>query len=369
VTRILVLTGGLIHLVHQLAVVREEIGGGRGNATIAVLITGILRRDPRALEPMQAACERWFAGLRRIDPEGFGGLAIAAEESHLPEGEWDLACVNSQWLEGQRRLVERLGIRRVVVAGDGLGIYYRCARELRAVVPSLLGLPIPEPGRSITYVLSGRQPRWHRPPHPPSPPPRARRRQLFEALVTTQAAPAAAAAAFCRHVTDADRPLWLCSVPNLAHQFPGGRMPLEVLQRWMGPLEHVGFSSRQDRLVLIDHPKAPPQGSFGEGARTLPWLAGPLRTEVPLEVLVKTLERDQPDRPVLVAGLTSSLYGVRELTGVRVVWLGLAPLWRSNPHYRRRPLEFLHRLLRVRRMALLTAQLGDSPPSAWAEDQ
>jgi hypothetical protein len=55
-----------------------------------------------------------------------------------------------------------------------------------------------------------------------------------------------------------------------------------------------------------------------------------------------------------VAGLTSALYGVRQLTGASVVWLPLAPLWRWNPGYRRRPLEFLHRCLRVRRMALLT---------------
>jgi hypothetical protein len=45
---------------------------------------------------------------------------------------------------------------------------------------------------------------------------------------------------------------------------------------------------------------------------------------------------------------------VRQLTGASVVWLPLAPLWRWNPGYRRRPLEFLHRCLRVRRMALLT---------------
>jgi hypothetical protein len=56
--------------------------------------------------------------------------------------------------------------------------------------------------------------------------------------------------------------------------------------------------------------------------------------------------------------MTSALYGVRQLTGVAVAWLPLQPLWRHNPHYRRRPLEFLHRSLRLARMALLTAQ-GD----------
>jgi len=38
------------------------------------------------------------------------------------------------------------------------------------------------------------------------------------------------------------------------------------------------------------------------------------------------------------------------------VWLPLWPLWRHNPNYRRKPLEFLHRGLRLARMALLTGQ-------------
>jgi hypothetical protein len=60
-----------------------------------------------------------------------------------------------------------------------------------------------------------------------------------------------------------------------------------------------------------------------------------------------------------VAGLTSALYGVRHLTGATVVWLPVLPLWRHNPAYRRRPLEFLHRWLRVRRMRLLSDQPVD----------
>jgi hypothetical protein len=54
--------------------------------------------------------------------------------------------------------------------------------------------------------------------------------------------------------------------------------------------------------------------------------------------------------------MTSALYAVRALTEAQVSWLSLAPLWRTNPLYRRRPLEWVHRWLRQRRMALLTAQ-------------
>jgi hypothetical protein len=156
------------------------------------------------------------------------------------------------------------------------------------------------------------------------------------------------------------RPIWLCSVPNLAHQFPGGFLPLSVLHAWQRLLERRrGFDPHHDRLVLLDHPKAPPAGSFGPEASDVPWLAGPLRSAVPLEVLVRCLQSQTPERPVVVAGLTSALYGVRSLTHAQVAWLELAPLWRANPGYQRRPLEFLHRWLRVRRMALLTAQLEE----------
>jgi hypothetical protein len=82
-----------------------------------------------------------------------------------------------------------------------------------------------------------------------------------------------------------------------------------------------------------------------------------VRAPVPLEVLVDQLRQANPDRQVVVTGLTSALYGVRALTGAEVIWLPLGPLWRSNPLYRRKPLEFLHRWLRVSRMQNLTAQL------------
>jgi hypothetical protein len=356
--RALVLTGGLIHLVHQLAVVRElpEVAGG--GATIAVLITGVLNRDPPALAALQAEMARWFAELAAADPRGFGGLRLLPDAGDLRPGEWDLACVNSQWLQGQRSVVERLGIPRLLVGGDGLGIYYRCARELRAVLPSLLRLPIADPGVQVSYVLSGHQPCWHRPPIAAAPPPLARRSQLFASLVASQAAAVPPAMDLCLAAGAPGRPLWLLSVPNLAHQFPGARLPRSVLQRWRRQLERRwGFDPARDRLVLIDHPKAPPGGSFGPDTQAEPWLAGPLRSAVPLEVLVRQLEGAVPSRPIVVAGLTSALYGVRSLTGARVVWLALAPLWRANPQYRRRPLEFLHRLVRVRRMELLTAQL------------
>jgi hypothetical protein len=355
---VLVLTGGLIHLVHQLAVVRDLPAVEAGGATIAVLITGVLTRDPPALAALQAEMARWFTRLAVEDPHGFGGLRLLPDDGGLRRGEWDLACVNSQWLQGQRTVVQRLGIARVLVAGDGLGVYYRCARELRAVLPSLLALPIPEPGLQVRYVLSGRQPCWHRPPIAADPAPLARRRQIFTTLVASQAAAARPAVDLCREAGAPGRPIWLCSVPNLAHQFPAERLPMEVLHHWRRQLERGwGFDPARDRLVLIDHPKAPAGGSFGAESQAEPWLAGPLRSAVPLEVLVRHLEGAQPARPIVVAGLTSALYGVRSLTGAGVVWLALAPLWWANPQYRRRPLEFLHRLLRVRRMALLTAQL------------
>ena len=70
--------------------------------------------------------------------------------------------------------------------------------------------------------------------------------------------------------------------------------------------------------------------------------------------MVRLLQEQRAGRPVIVAGLTSALYGVSQLTGAEVSWLSLAPLWRHNRLYRRQPLEFLHRCLRVARMALLT---------------
>ncbi|MCS5698529.1 hypothetical protein NZK32_05660 [Cyanobium sp. FGCU-52] len=361
---VLVLTGGLIHLVHQLAVVRElpELTAAPSDGEpalpppIGVLITGVLRRDPVALTGLHGAIERWLDLLRLRDPEAFGGLHLLPDESAAAAERWSIVCLNNQWLQGQRSVIERLDLRDWVVCGDGLGIYYRCARELRALLPSLLNRPIPEPGRRVRYVLSGRQPLWHRPPVPAQLPPERRRLELFETLVASQevgAAPAVQACLAAAEGAPPGRPLWLCSVPNLAHQFPDGRIPMAVLEPWRRQLERRhGFDPACDRLVLIDHPKAPPQGSFGP--RHEPWLAGPLRMPVALEVLVELLIRSRSGRPVVVAGLTSALYGVRRLTGAEVVWLDLAPLWRGNPLYRRRPLEFLHRWLRVARMAWIT---------------
>ncbi|MFN9621325.1 MAG: hypothetical protein ACK587_00590, partial [Cyanobacteriota bacterium] len=184
--RLLVLSGGVIHLVHQLAVVRTLLAAGgegaRGEAPIAILITGVLRKQPKALAALHADLERWLAVLRQQHPE-FAAIRLATEPEALGVGRWDVAVLNNQWLVGQREVVERLGIRELVVCGDGLGIYYRCARELRALVPSLLNLPIREPGRHVRHVLSGRQPRWHRPPAPPEPAPEAARLELFATLV------------------------------------------------------------------------------------------------------------------------------------------------------------------------------------------
>jgi hypothetical protein len=356
--RVLVLTGGLIHLVHQLAVAVELPGLGNSPA-IGVLITGVLTRDPEGLARLQAGMEGWFERLRRQAPQAFAGLRLLPDAAALEPGDWDVVCLNNAWQGAQRELVEQLAIPEVVVCGDGLGVFYRCARELRAVLPSLLARPIRWQGKQVRYVLgSARQPCWHRPPVFAATPSRLRRGDLFEHLVESLREESRPLLAACREATESpagrggatDRPLWLCSVPNLAHQFPAGRIPPGVLREWLKRL--VGFDPRQDRLLLIDHPKAPADGSFGPPAEG--WIAGPLRTPVPLEVLVRLLECECPGRPVVVAGLTSALYGVRQLTGAAVVWLPLAPLWRWNPGYRRRPLEFLHRWLRARRMALLT---------------
>jgi hypothetical protein len=348
--KVLVLTGGLIHLVHQLAVLRDQPA-----QRLAVLVTGVLSRDQAALAAMQATMEKWFSHLRRQDPARFGNLLLLRDDSGLRSGDWDLCCLNNHWVVGQRSLVERLAIPAIVVGGDGLGIYYRCARELRAILPSLLNLPIPANGRSVQVVVSGSQPFWHRPPQIPATPPLAARRSLFETLVASLEAEAAPLVEACRAAVGPRGPIWLCSVPNLAHQFPGQQLPRALLERWAGHL--AGFDPASQRLVPIDHPKAPPGGSVGQDRPA--WLADPLRSSIPLEVLVRLLQREQPGRPIRIAGLTSALYGVRHLTGATVIWLPLLPLWLHNPAYRRRPLEFLHRWLRVRRMRLLSDQPVD----------
>jgi hypothetical protein len=367
---VLVLTGGLVHLVHQLAVVRElpELVSRPGALDppapappVGVHVTGVLRRDAAGLDALHEAIERWLPWLRRRDPARFGGLHLLRQERELEAQPWTLACLNSQWQAAQRTWIERFDLRELVVCGDGLGIYYRCARELRALLPSLLDRPIPEPGRHVRYVLSGRQPRWHRPPVAAAAVGEANRCELFADLVASQRAAAEPALRLCLEAAPPEATLWLCSVPNLAHQFPGNRLPGSVLQAWRRRLQRRhGFDARRDRLVLIDHPKAPPGGSFGP--RPEPWLAGPLRTAVALEVLVALLIQARPGRPVVVAGLTSALYGVRRLTTAEVAWLGLAPLWWGNPLYWRRPLEFLHRSLRVARMAWITAAEPPPPP-------
>ncbi|MFN7819544.1 MAG: hypothetical protein ACK5Q7_08115 [Cyanobacteriota bacterium] len=353
--RILVLTGGLIHLVHQLAVVSTLLSDRGGPAPIAIVVTGVLRKQPEALAGMHGEIERWLAVLQERQPGRFGTLRLVAHPTELEPGMWDWALLNSQWLTSQREVIDHLAISRMVVCGDGLGVYYRCPRELRAIVPSLLGRPIPEPGRVVRYVISGRQPLWHRPPLPPEPVPKATRQQLFATLVEALRQRGSAEVAHCLSYAIPNRPLWLCSVPNLAHQFPGSHMPQEVLRQWCKQLQRQGFRPGIDRLQLVDHPKAPINGSFGP--LTEAWLAPPLRSSLPLEVLIRLVEEARPEGTIVVCGMTSALYGVRSLTTAQVRWLGLAPLWRLNPLYRRKPLEFLHRGLRKWRMALLTAQI------------
>ena len=365
--RILVATGGLIHLVHQLAVIAalpevtalaELQAGHDHNAagappSIGIWLTGVIRNDPGGLAALETAIERWLVLLRSQGAACFGAIHLLPQGPEATAECWDLLCLNNQWQQAQRQPLERGSIRQLVVCGDGLGVYYRCARELRAILPSLLNRPIAEPGRQVRYVLNGRQPLWHRPPQAPLQPPQGRGAQLFDLLVQSQRAAAQHSLEFCLTATNAQRPLWICSVPNLAHQFGDRHIPFAVLVSWQRQLQRrSGFDPTRDRLLLIDHPKAPPDGSFGR--IELPWLAGPLRSAVSLEVMVRLLQEQRPGGRIVVAGLTSALYGVRQLTTGEVSWLSLGPLWRHNPLYRQKPLEFLHRCLRVARMALLT---------------
>jgi hypothetical protein len=345
----------MVHLVHQLAVASTLLPERGGSSPVAILITGVLRKQPERLAALHEEIERWLAVLRRWQPVRFGAIQLATHPDQLPSHPWEVALVNNQWVVSQRDVVEQLDIRQVVVCGDGLGVYYRCPRELRAILPSLLGLPIREPGHSVRYVLSGRQPRWHRPPIAPEPVPELFRRELFSTLVDAFRLRGDPEVRQCLRHASGQRPLWLCSVPNLAHQFPDQRMPAEVLRLWAEGLGHQGFDPRVDRLQLIDHPKAPVKGSFGPLSE--PWLAPPLRSSLPLEVLIHLLREAHPQREIRVCGMTSALYAVRVLTEAQVSWLSLAPLWHTNALYRRRPLEWVHRWLRQRRMALLTAQV------------
>lgn len=354
--RVLVLTGGLIHLVNQLAVVFELSEAQVAGTEVGLLLTGVITADAQGLQAQHQAIENWLAQLRREDPGRFDAVELISRAEDLRPGDWDLVCLNNLWQEAQREPVQRLGISTVVVCGDGLGLYYRTGRELRAILPSLLGCPIASGDRQVHYVLDGRQPRWHRPPDLARPVPAARRRQLFHALVASQRHQCLDFVQGCLERTPPDRPIWLCSVPNLAHQFPLNQISRSVLERWLRQLGRChGFDRQRDALLLIDHPKAPARGSFGPD---LPGgVSARIRTAVPLEVLVRALEEAVPGRSIVVAGLSSALYGVRCLTGAAVVWLSLAPLWSGNRLYRRKPLEYLHRALRVKRMALLTAQL------------
>lgn len=356
--RVLVLTGGLVHLVNQLAVViglGERQGWLPGD--LGVLVTGVLRDDPTGLEELHQGMQAWFMALRMERPLSCSGLRLLEHPTELAPGDWDIACLNNLWQRRQRQHVERLGIGSVLVCGDGVGIYYRCARELRAIVPSLLGLPIPESGRKVQLFLEGRQPLWHRPPCPAAPVPLSERGSLFDSLVATLGPGADGLVKTGLAQSPPGRPLWLCSVPNLAHQFPGQRIPVAVLEAWLDHLD--GFQRGKDRLLLIDHPKAPPGGSFGP--KLPPSVASPIRSSLPLELLVRRWQQTSNQRPVLVAGMTSALVGVRRLTGVPVHWLPVVPLWWANPAYRRQPQEYLHRWLRVKRMALLCSEATPGP--------
>ena len=74
------LTGGLIHLVHQLAVVATLLP--EAETPIAILITGVLRKQPAALAALHADLERWLAVLRHRHPV-FAGIRLAAAPEAL----------------------------------------------------------------------------------------------------------------------------------------------------------------------------------------------------------------------------------------------------------------------------------------------
>jgi len=250
--RVLVLTGGLVHLVNQLAVV---IGLGEGEGwlarDLAVLVTGVLRQDAAGLEALHQHLEHWFTDLRRERPVACARLRLVRDSVGLLPGEWEIACLNNLWQQSQRQPLERLGIPTLLDCGDAVGIYYRCGRELRAIMPSLLGLPIREPGRRVRVLLEGRQPRWHRPAGPVDPVPLSERNRLFTSLVASLGPSTDADVAAALGLTLPGRSLWLCSVPNLAHQFPGQLLPVAVLEAWLDQLE--GFDRGRDRLLPAAH--------------------------------------------------------------------------------------------------------------------
>ncbi len=95
---------------------------------------------------------------------------------------------------------------------------------MSALVPTLMGLPIREPGR------------------------RARKRSAV-------ASPAGTAVPPLEPPAEAARPLRLRSEPNLVHQFPGEQMPPEILRLWANGLQRMGFAPTRYRLFPIDHPK------------------------------------------------------------------------------------------------------------------
>ena len=111
---VLVLTGGLIHLVHQLAVVRalpELVNGDHtAPAAIGVLVTGVLRRDPAAVASLHARIEPWLERLRQLDPQGFRGLQLLRDDEAAAARRWSIACLNNQWVVGQRQVIERLAL-------------------------------------------------------------------------------------------------------------------------------------------------------------------------------------------------------------------------------------------------------------------
>ena len=149
--RILVATGGLIHLVHQLAVIAalpevtalaELQAGHHHNAagappSIGIWLTGVIRNDPGGLAALETAIERWLVLLRSQGAACFGAIHLLPQGPEATAECWDLLCLNNQWQQAQRQPLERGSIRQLVVCGDGLGVYYRCARELRAILPSL----------------------------------------------------------------------------------------------------------------------------------------------------------------------------------------------------------------------------------------
>ncbi len=329
--RVLMLSGGLVHVVHQLAV-RDQLG--LATAPTTVLFTGVLRlRHPERLEALQERARGWLSPW---------GIQVATE---LPEGPWPVVLLNNEWQHWQTHLCEQVQPCQRWICGDGLGLYYRCRDEWEALASSLADLwrrPAAEPGRG--YALAGPQPFWHRPPGPYLQVEPWRWQTWFDRLLCS--APPPLEHDPLRHARHG-----VLALPSLGEEFPGRSLPLELLLAWRRRLPQP-----QLPLLVLDHPKAPPGGSFGHQSLPARIHLQPPGPE-PLEVWLA----QRRSQVAWVAGLSSALYGVQQLLHLPIQVLPAASLWRHNPLYR--PLSAAYRLrwLRIQRLRWLIAHGSAAP--------